>query len=568
MPPVRTKKIRFIPKFLLPAVLAFYAMACATIVAPTGGPKDITPPKLVSSEPKALATNFNGKKLVLTFDEYVQLKTPEKFLLISPPLKKMPDISIKRGRDVVVKLDDTLLSNTTYNFYFGQAIVDLDESNPIPNFNFAFSTGKQIDSLSLSGTVTDAYTRMPAKGVLVELYKDFSDSIPMKHIPIYVSRTSDNGHFHFNNLASGKYCAIALMDANSDYMFNLPNEMVGFSSDSVQPYYNAIDLNDSVALKKTDLKDEHLVSLTIFPQPDSTQRILKSAMVAKNKLSVAFRYPVNKPEFRALNIPDSLPWAMTEWSRNNDTLTAWLLNKPDTLKLKITDVGHISDTISVSTTLKVSGRSRTSEKNPRLAYTSTAGSRMLGYNSPLILTFDNPVKEFDFEKIKCTRIVLKDTSLFQPEFRFTDTIHRHLLVKFNWQPNEKYDVYIPKNTFTDIYRDSCDSTHIAFQVKSPDEYGQFSVVINRVDKSYPVIIQLLTEKGLVFDQRILTKDNKADFGLLPPGKYGIKAIMDVNGNGRWDTGIFIKKIQPEKVLVHPKLFEVRANWDDEETWDL
>jgi len=568
MPFNQKKNIFDILKFLVPSALVFYTLACATIVSPTGGPKDITPPKMVSSEPTALSTNFQGNKLVLTFDEYIQLKTPEKFLLISPPLKKVPEINIRRGRDVVIRLEDSLMQNTTYNFYFGEAIVDLNESNPIPNFNFAFSTGKEIDSLSLSGSVTDAFTRLPAKGVFVGLYRDFSDSIPMKQIPVYVSRTSENGNFHFNNLASGKYCAMALMDGNNDYMFNLPTEMVGFSSDSVQPYFNAINLNDTVAMKKVDLKKENLVSMTIFPQPDSAQRVLKSVIAAKNKLSIVFRYPTTNPSFRALNIPDSLPWALQEWNRTSDTLNAWLLNKPDTLKLQIADRGIILDTITISTEMKVVGKPRNPEKAPVLTFASTAASRALGYNKPLLITFLNPVGEYDFSKIVCTRIVAKDTNIFKPEIKFTDSIRRHLLLSYTWNATEKYDVYIPKATFTSIYKEACDSTHIAFQMKSAEEYGKFAVLINRKDKSFPVIVQLLSDKGTVVDQRIITSEKRADFGLLPPGKYGLKAIMDINANGRWDTGIFIKKIQPEKVIMHPKLFEVRMNWEDEETWDL
>jgi len=568
MPLNQKKNVFDILKILVPSALVFYTLACATIVSPTGGPKDITPPKMVSSEPKALSTNFQGNKLVLTFDEYIQLKSPEKFLLISPPLKKLPEIIVKRGRDVVIKLEDTLFQNTTYNFYFGEAIVDLNENNPIRNFNFAFSTGNEIDSLSLSGSVTDAFTRLPAKGVFVGLYRDFSDSIPMKQIPVYVSRTSETGNFHFSNLASGKYCAMALMDGNSDYMFNLPTEMVGFSSDSVQPYFNAINLNDTVAMKKADLKKENLVSMTIFPQPDSTQRVLKSVIAAKNKLSIVFRYPTTNPSFRALNIPDSLPWALQEWNRTSDTLNAWLLNKPDTLKLQIADRGIILDTITISTEMKVVGKPRNPEKAPVLTFASTAASRVLGYNKPLLITFLNPVGEYDFSKIVCTRIVAKDTSIFKPEIKFTDSIHRHLLLSYTWNATEKYDVYIPKSTFTGIYKEACDSTHIAFQMKPAEEYGKFAVLINRKDKSFPVIVQLLTDKGTVVDQRIITSEKRADFGLLPPGKYGLKAIMDINANGRWDTGIFIKKIQPEKVIMHPKLFEVRMNWEDEETWDL
>ena len=554
-------------KFLIPAAVPFFALACATIVSPTGGPKDITPPKMVSSEPKDLSTNFKGNKLILTFDEYVQLKTPEKFLLISPPLSKLPDIKLK-GHSVIVKLEDSLRSNTTYNFYFGEAIVDLTENNPIPNFNFAFSTGPDIDSLSLSGTVTDAFTRAPAKGVFVELYKDFTDSIPKKQIPTYVSRTSDKGNFHFSNLASGKYRAIALLDGDNDYIYNLPTESIGFSSDSVQPYYNAINLSDTVAVKKTDLKTQNLVSIVMFQEPDSIQRIVKSAIVAKNRLSIIFRYPTKSPGFRPLNIPDSLPWAVLEWNHTNDTLNAWLLNKPDTLKLQVMQHGIVSDTIIIGTAMKVTGKAPKIAREIPLDYTTSLSNRMLGYNNPLMLTFSDPVKKYDLKAIVTRSIAVKDTSFIKPEMHFTDSIHRHLLITFNWNATDKYDIYIPRAAFTDIYDNKCDSTHIPFQMKSVEEYSKLAVIINRKDDSYPVIIQLLNEKGTVLAQRTITNEKRVDFGLLAPGKYGLKAIFDRNANGRWDTGVFLKKIQPEKVLVHPKMFDLKANWEEEETWDL
>jgi uncharacterized protein (DUF2141 family) len=557
---------RQILKIFIPAAITIYAIACATIVSPTGGPKDITPPKLVNSQPKNFSTNFEGNKLVLTFDEYVALKTPEKFMLISPPLSQLPDIKLK-GHDVVIKLEDSLRSNTTYNFYFGDAIVDITENNPKKNFNFAFSTGPEIDSLSLSGIINDAFTRMPVKEALVLLYNDFTDSLPMKQIPTYVSRTNDKGYFLLHNLASGKYRAIALVDKNSDYMYNLPTELVGFSSDSVQSYYAAVDPNDTTIVK-TDSVMRKLVSIDIFPEPDSVQRILKSVIAAKNKLSVAFRYATTTPAFRALNIPDSLPWAVHEWNQTRDTLNAWLLNKPDTLKLEISDHGIVFDTINISTTLKITGKPKNKETKEHLRYSTSAAGRTLDYNKPLILTFANPVEGYDLNALKLTIRTKNDTTILIPVAKFTDSIHRHLQVSYQWNTTDDYDLYLPKGSFTDIYSDTCDSTHVTFRMRPVEEYGQFAMLITRKDVSFPVIIQLLTDKGTVVSQRIITNEKRVDFGLLEPAKYGLKAIMDNNGNGRWDTGKFIKKIQPERVLVHPKIFEVKSNWELEENWDL
>ena len=521
---------------------------------------------MISSEPKDLSTNFAGNKMLLNFNEYVSLKTPEKFLLISPPLSKTPDIKVK-GRTVVIKLEDSLRNNTTYNFYFGEAIVDITEGNPATNFNFAFSTGPEIDSLSLSGNVTDAFTRLPVKDALVMLYADFGDSVPMKQIPNYVSRTSEAGNFTMNSLASGKYRAVVLVDKNSDYMYNLPTELIGFVSDTVQPYYSAVDPNDSVAML-SEKNRQKLVSINLFPEPDSTQHISKSVIAAKNKLSIAFRYPTKSPEFKALNIPDSLPWALQEWNRTNDTLSAWLLNKPDTLKLEVADHGRIIDTVNISTTMKTIGKVKKTETAERLNFSSSAGSRVLGYNQPLIFTFANPVKEYNLKALELIIRTKTDTTTAIPVAKFTDSIHRHLLITYNWNSTDKYDIYVPRATFIDIYSDTCDSTHVVFQMKPVEEYGTFAITISRQKYDHPVIIQLITDKGAVVEQRIITNEKRIDFGILTPGKYGLKAIMDVNGNGKWDTGEFIKKIQPERVLIHPKIFEVKSNWELEENWDL
>jgi hypothetical protein len=311
-----------------------------------------------------------------------------------------------------------------------------------------------------------------------------------------------------------------------------------------------------------------MVDIDLFPEPDSVQRILKSVIAAKNKLFIAFRYPISAPGFRALNLPDSLPWALQEWNRTNDTLNAWLVNKPDTLKLEVSNHGIAFDTINISTALKVTGKVRGSETADRLKYSTSVSSRLLGYNTPLILSFVNPVKEYDLGALLITSRTAKDTTTFVPTAKFTDSIHRHLLVSHKWNTTDNYDLYIPKGAFTDIYSDTCDSTHVMFQVKPFEEYGNFAVTINRSQQDYPVIIQLLTEKGSVVDQRSITNEKRVDFGILAPAKYGLKAIMDVNGNGRWDTGVFLNKIQPERVLIHPKVFDVKSNWELEETWDL
>ena len=557
---------RILSFFLHGIVLSGLLYSCATIVAPSGGDKDITPPRLVYSEPKNQSAHFSGNRLVLSFSEYIQLKEIEKNLLISPPMNVAPEMKIK-GRSIVIKLKDTLRSNTTYSFYFGNAIVDLTEQNPLKNFTLAFSTGDVIDSLSLVGNVTDPFTRLPVKDVLVMLFSNLADSAPMLEPPNYVSRTNDAGVFALGSLASGKYRLLALKDGNNDYMYNLPTEQIAFYDSLVEPFYIAPVITDtSIVITAPPDKQFELI---IFPEPDSIQRVQKWGMIAPHEMQFIFRYPTAGPELIPINIDSNLTWSIREFTPNHDTLTCWLTGSlPDSLKLKVLDQGKIIDTLELSTLFKLKSIGRKNqEADTSLKFHSVAGrSGYLDWNSEYVLTFANPLAAYVPGMIRL--IISGNPDTLSPESGYADEIHRKMHVRYPWKTGDEYTLLFPKGTFTDIYGQVNDSVKSSFKLKPKDEYGIFSLQMKRKNDAYPLIIQLLSEKGAVVQQRIVTGSQKIDFGFLAPGKYKLKAIYDENRNGRWDTGILIRKKQPERTALHPKTFEVRGNWELEEEWEL
>jgi uncharacterized protein (DUF2141 family) len=655
--------MRFIPgvtrifSAILPvSILLWLVYSCATIVAPSGGDKDVTPPKLVYSLPKNKSANFSGKKLILGFSEYIQLKDMDKNLLISPPLNSDPDFKIK-GRSLTIKLKDTLRSNTTYSFYFGDGIVDLTEGNPLKNFSLAFSTGDVIDSLSLTGKVNDAFTRLPVKDILVMLYTDLADSAPILQRPVYVSRTNETGEFTLGSLAAGKYRIVALKDGNNDYMYNLPTELIAFADYLVEPFYvpqavtdslnNANDTikkpvndttvvllapgkelindtsqvltgsgteppgttiravtvpgqellidssrvvitgqqehgNDSInavaTFSQTKYNDsiaaaskrvQKMVVLDLFSEPDSTQRVLKGSMIAPHQMLLAFRYPTRNPEIKPLNIDSSRIWSIREFTRNHDSLSCWLIgNLPDSLKLKVTDNGNVIDTLDVPTLFKLKTNIRKTQAVDSVLkfYTVTTRSMFLDWNSEYLVTLANPLASFDAKLVRL--VVSGNPDTLSPLLEYADGIQRKVRIRHPWKTGEDYTLLFPAGTFRDIYGQVNDSAKSAFKLRSKDEYGVFRLQVKDINNDFPVIIQLLTEKGAVVQEQTITQSQKVDFGFLPPAKYGLKAIYDKNGNGKWDTGIFLKKQQPEKVAIHPKLFEVRGNWELEEEWEL
>ncbi|HJV77265.1 MAG TPA: Ig-like domain-containing protein, partial [Paludibacter sp.] len=143
-------KIKF---FIVTLGVIFLVYSCANkSQGPTGGIKDTTPPRVMRSSPKNGALNFNKKQIEIDFDEMISVEKASENVIVSPPQVKPPDVKAF-GKKVTVNFNEKLIDNTTYSVNFGNAIVDLNEKNPIKNYLFSFSTGNEIDTLKISGTV-------------------------------------------------------------------------------------------------------------------------------------------------------------------------------------------------------------------------------------------------------------------------------------------------------------------------------------------------------------------------------------------------------------------------------
>lgn len=184
---------------------------CASIVPPTGGPKDTLPPILVNASPADSTLSFTGNRIVLNFDEYVQVDNPQQNMLISPVPKTNPVIQVKL-RTLTVQIKDTLEENTTYTLDFGKTIKDINEGNVLRDYRYMFSTGAWFDSLSLGGKVTVAETGKADSTLKVLLYTNFDDSAVVKEKPRYMARVDTNGNFRFRNLPPDTFAIYALKD--------------------------------------------------------------------------------------------------------------------------------------------------------------------------------------------------------------------------------------------------------------------------------------------------------------------------------------------------------------------
>ncbi|MCF8351302.1 MAG: Ig-like domain-containing protein, partial [Bacteroidales bacterium] len=309
--------------YLLLAVSVFYLIGCANPVTPTGGPKDTDPPEVLASEPPNQSRNFSENRIEITFDEFVKLDQPNQNILISPPIEKNPDYRL-RGKSLVTLFNEPLKDSTTYTIFFGNSIVDLTEGNPLKNYQFVFSTGEQIDSLSIRGQILDAFNLQPYKDVFVMLYVDNNDTIPYDSLPYYVkpyyvSKTNANGFFELNNLREMPYRIFALQDVNSNMIYDLPNEKIAFLDSLLVPeYYKAAipdttkadtSLNDPESKTSDSLlpmyPDNVLYELFMFDEIDSTQKLLEAELAKKRMIRFVFKFETTLPQINILN--ETLP---------------------------------------------------------------------------------------------------------------------------------------------------------------------------------------------------------------------------------------------------------------------
>lgn len=577
--------------------VALLLAGCANVVMPSGGPKDQKPPVVLVASPANNSTDFRGKTIHLTFDEFITLNNPSNNVMISPPMSKKPTYRTS-GKTLIIKFEEPLQPNTTYSINFGDAIKDLHEGNIFKGYTFNFSTGESIDSLSLKGKVISASTLAPMESMLVGLFSDDNDtltldSMPYRVKPNYITTTGKTGEFEFSGLADKEYLVFALSDANSNLIYDLPNEEIAFHSELVKPYYiehqiitTVIDTisMDSTAVNDTLVKpvdsilevkkpDYPVYVLYSFIQEDSVQKLFKKELVEDGLLRFVFRYPASKVTINALeSLPDTFN-IMPVYSMRKDTVLWYFTPCKDSLWISINDGVNISDSIhfSLKPRENASRRRRHQEESivKRLTVKNNLKGNKLKPEQPLIIAFNEPIV-----KIKQPDSILfvenADTTYRKQQFEKLDDYGFKYQIINDLKPENKYQLIIPDSVFFGIRGYTNDTIKAGFSIEEESAFGNIYLTVEIPADVPQVIIELTTDQGKTIDTQIVTKTEEIAFEYLDPGKYKLKATIDLDANGVWSPGNFTKKMQAEKIVFYNGTLEVRANWDIDldEPWKI
>jgi len=584
---------------------------CARMGSPDGGWYDDTPPKVTGASPADRGTGVSSKKVVINFDEFIQMSDAQSKIVISPPQIEQPEIKAA-GKRIIVELKDTLKPNTTYTIDFSDAITDNNEGNPMGNYTYSFSTGEQIDTFEMSGYVLNASDLEPVKGILVGLYSNLNDTafttLPMDR----VSRTDGNGHFVVKGIAPGKYRAYALQDADGNYLFNQKSEMIAFSHDTFEPSARPDIRQDTVWRDSLHIDSIAQVPFTHFYPDDITllsfqetltdRQFIKAERKDPEKLTLFFSYGNDTlPEIRGLNF-DSSDAFVLEPSQKKDTLTYWLrdtaLVNQDTLSMALTYLATDTTGVLVSRTdtldvlskvplarrqkkqaeeLKDWQKKQEKKKKRGEAYDSIMPRKMLELKMLSSSTLDPdqnvyletpvPLTKADTAGVhlytKVDTLWYRARHIFEPR----EGYNRQYVLKAEWRPGTEYSLEIDSAAFVSIYGLESAPIKQGIKVKAEEEYSSLFVSISGIKEKGNVRAQLLSSSGTKVKE-VAVKGGRAEFYYVTPGNYYVRCYVDANGNGMWDTGLYSSDLQPEAVYYMDEQIECKAKWDVSRTWNV
>ena len=593
---------------------AFFSR-CAHIMTPDGGPKDTIPPVIIALNPDNFTTNFKANKVYIEFNEYVQIKDQNKEMCTSPAMKKMPLVAT-RGKGIVITIRDTLKENTTYAIDFGSAIRDNNEGNPLNAMRYVFSTGDKVDSLMCSGYTADSYKADSVSRTYIWFY--IADSLPVtpdydstifNRQPDVIARAQNNGIFIAQNLKPVDYRIYAFGDKNDNKMYEAGTDLVGI----LEGTYNPAKMPEFAiwfdSLRMYPSAEPQLYFRMFTDKAFKNQRLVEAKRTDRKKLLLYFN--ADYPDIESIRL-DSIPSDKILYdpiTKGRDTLNLWLdvpaENLPDTIKGEITYFRHDSVRQYVKTTepLKMAwryveskeeqrerekeekerekaekeGREWTPPTKPNPFKYTTSAQGEINPEKGIDLTLTFPAVKFDTTSVKLYKIEGKEgaaTKQVEVAKHFVrDTLNMaRWEIRSKWEKNTKYRLYIPKQTITDVMGYQNDSISSDFATYDPEKYATIVLKV-KGEPHRKYIVQQTDSSGKTQQELTGVANGKYRLNYISPGEIRLRIIEDTNGNGVWDAGDVIKRLQPERAEMYindkgEDLFATKANWEIEIDMDM
>lgn len=575
---------------------ALLLAACASIGRPEGGPRDMTPPVVVSSTPAPGSVNVSNGRIDIVFDENITLDDPMNKIVVSPPQKKQAQIS-SNGRRVRITLRDTLRDSTTYTVDLADAVRDLNEGNILDGLAIDFSTGPSIDTLMISGIVFEGRTLEPAQGMIVGVYSTPVADTALTTLPMdRITKTNALGRFTIRNLKPGSYRVFAINDLNHDFHWDR-SEDIAFLDRDISPSTMAVEVtdtftdaagNDSLVTRPATrfLPDDIL--LTWFNENYKPLYLVKHERPDARRLTLEMStHSDSLPQLTLLNTGRAGARldreAVLQSSPGLDSLTYWLrdttLIGSDTLKIAarylhtdtLDNITFTTDTLTFALRQPKKKKKRDEETDsvPKLEFVNIGISsrQPQDLNIPLLFETSAPTASIDSAGFRIE--VLVDSVWMPVAARIPsppDSLQpMRLLTEMTWKPKTKYRVTIDSLAVTDIYGNHNRPFVQEVSTHAIEDYAALFFNIGDLGPDSAIVELLSSDKPVRLEP---VRNGVATFEYVTPGAYYARLFIDRNQNGRWDTGSVADTVQPEDVFYFSKKLNLKKNWDVEQQWNI
>jgi hypothetical protein len=528
---------------VLAVLVALLLKACANVSAPTGGKKDETPPQLVRTLPEEKSRNFRGQTLELVFDEFIQIENLKQELLITPDIEGNYAFKpIKNGMRLT--FDKPFLANTTYTFNFRNAIKDVTEKNVAENAKLVFSTGAQLDTLAISGRVTDLLSGKPVENAVISLFRTGDTLDILKHKPFYFTKTDKEGNYMLENLRQDNYRVYALEDRNNNLRYDAQtpqNEKVAF-------WVEPMALDSSYSKVNFALSRMDAIAPKVSGRNGSTGFFELEFDEGLQSAGIGFE---NGGGYAVFNLIE----------KGKKVRIYNTVNRIDSIPVQVTAVDSMGNTATHNVKIKfdeVTAKNRQQPKEKFDTRTEPSEGQKVLRDFVHEVQFSKPIVTADLSQVQ----LLADTLTAIPLDPAKDLV---------WNPyrtslklNKKLDVkrtvrvLIPKGTFLSVEGDTASQVKTTHELKDPENYGSIAGKINT--NAPNVIIQLLNSSSLEVTAEVRNQYTYK-FSALDAGDYVIRVIVDANNNGKWDQGNFAERRQAESIFFGPNVIKLKENWE-------
>lgn len=512
------------------------------MASPPGGKKDTLAPKIISSSPLHKSKNFKGKKIELTFNEYITVRNLNQELLITPNVGTY--VTKLRPTGLSLLLDSTLKENTTYTFNFRNAIEDVSERNVGKNIKLVFSTSETIDSLSIQGKVKSLQLNKAVENVLVALYP-YTDTLRIdKTKPYYFTKTDTSGLYVLENIAAGKYYMAAFQDLNNNLLYNSSKEPVDFITDPFLDLKKSTKQDFAIALQNQDpLKIAKTTSTAKTVLYDFSRGIKEFTLEKDPKLNLAYQIENNRSlRFYAQQLEKKDTLFVTAILKDS-------INRPYKIPLKIKFRELATKEKASKSTLPVT--------------VLPAAGKYLSPEDSLLILLPKPVIGWDSKRIQF--VTGPDEFILLPDEAYAwNNVSNTLRIDKAYLPlRDKFDLSIAKGAFVGIESDTSEAYKQNYQFQDLEQYGIMEGGIKGATGRFIFQLILTTNGQIAYEQ---ASTGNFSFPHVEPGTYTVRVIHDKNENGYWDIGNFMTKTKPEPIYYLPGKIKLKANFQLTDLW--